>query len=149
MNCTPKQLVRISELDAAIDAAADKDDDAFFTAVAVKDDFIDSQGIDRDRLEVTGREVSNCPDGKNHETLALPPTTERNVLKSTPMVSKPDNFCAFNGWASAPYPITRQQAASGLLSMREAVRRGEARLVRQGSGKYTFVGLDTVLLKTR
>lgn len=71
------------------------------------------------------------------------------MLKSTPMVSKPDNFCAFNGLASAPYPITRQQAASGLLSMREAVRRGNGRLVRQGSGKYTLSGLDTVLLSTR
>lgn len=56
-NYTHQQLTRISELDAEIDAAADKGDDAFFTAVAAKDEYIDSQGIDRDRLEVTGRET--------------------------------------------------------------------------------------------
>ena len=56
-NYTPEQVARISELDAAIDAAADQDDDNFFTAVAAKDEYIDSQGIDRDQLEVTGREV--------------------------------------------------------------------------------------------
>ncbi|WP_199227652.1 hypothetical protein [Acidovorax sp. HMWF018] len=54
---THQQLARISELDTAIDAAADKGDDAFFAAVAAKDEYIDSQGIDRDRLEVTGREA--------------------------------------------------------------------------------------------
>lgn len=58
-NCTRQQLARISELDAAIDTAADQGDDAFFAAVAAKDEYIDAQGIDRDRLEVTGREVSN------------------------------------------------------------------------------------------
>ena len=56
-NYTHQQLARISELDAAVDAAADKGDDAFFTAVAAKDEYIDSQGIDCDRLEVTGREA--------------------------------------------------------------------------------------------
>lgn len=58
-NYTPQQLARVAELDAKIDAA-DHDDEVFFNAVAEKDAYIESQGMDRDRLEVTGREVSNC-----------------------------------------------------------------------------------------
>lgn len=57
-NYTRQQLARICELDAAIDSAADQGGDVFFAAVAAKDEYIDSQGIDRNRLEVTGREVS-------------------------------------------------------------------------------------------
>ncbi len=45
-NYTRQQIVRISELDAAIDSAADHDDEVFFAAVAAKDEYIDSQGID-------------------------------------------------------------------------------------------------------
>lgn len=56
-NYTSQQLARISELDGAIDKAADQGDEMFFAAVAAKDEYIDEQGIDRDRLEVTGREV--------------------------------------------------------------------------------------------
>jgi len=71
-NYTHQQLTRISELDAEIDAAADKGDDAFFTAVAAKDEYIDSQGIDRDRLEVTGRETQgNVEFSKGESSLDL------------------------------------------------------------------------------
>lgn len=56
-NYTRQQLARIGELDAAIDSSADQGDDAFFAAVAAKDEYIDAEGIDRDQLEVTGREV--------------------------------------------------------------------------------------------
>lgn len=59
MSYTREQLTRIAELDAAIDAVADQGDQAFFSAVAAKDEYIDSQGIDRDLLEKTGREVLN------------------------------------------------------------------------------------------
>jgi len=71
------------------------------------------------------------------------------MAKPIPMVSRPDNFCSFNGWVSAPYAITRQQAATGLLSVREAVRRGNARIARQGNGQYTLHTFDTVILTTR
>lgn len=58
-NYTRGQLGRIGELDAASDAADDhgNDDDDFFAAVAAKDEYIDSQGIDRDRMEVSGRDM--------------------------------------------------------------------------------------------
>lgn len=61
-NVTPQHLACISEFDAAIDSAADQGDDIFFAAVAAKDEYIDSHGIDRNQLEVTGREVSNYTD---------------------------------------------------------------------------------------
>lgn len=73
----------------------------------------------------------------------------RRLLKSTPMVSKPNDFCAFNGWASVPYPISRTQAATGLLSMRYIARRGGGQFKRTGPGKYTLSGSDMVLLSTR
>jgi hypothetical protein len=79
-NYTHQQLARISELDTAIDAAADKGDDAFFAAVAAKDEYIDSQGIDRDRLEVTGRETQG---NVQSPTLDAPQQGNEAALRSS------------------------------------------------------------------
>lgn len=65
-NYTRQQIARISELDADIDSAADQGDDVFFAAVAAKDEYIDAQGIDRDRLEVTGWEAVSSTEAVEH-----------------------------------------------------------------------------------
>lgn len=69
--------------------------------------------------------------------------------KSTPMVSKPGDHCAFSDRTSLPYAITRQQAATGLLCVRDLVRNGKAKLIRNGLGNYTLVTFDTLILNTR
>lgn len=79
-NYTSQQLARISELDAAIDSVADQGDDAFFAAVAAKDEYIDSQGIDRNRLEVTGREESNYHESAKAATHGLRNAHKRYAL---------------------------------------------------------------------
>lgn len=71
------------------------------------------------------------------------------ITKPIPMVSKPGDYCHFNGRESLPYAITRQQAAAGLLSVRDFVRRGQGKLTRTGVGQYTLVTFDTLLLNTR
>jgi len=71
------------------------------------------------------------------------------MKKTIPMVSKPGDFCAFNGCKSSPYAITRAQAATGLISVRDAVRRGNARLKRLGFGRYEMHTFDTLILTTR
>lgn len=71
------------------------------------------------------------------------------MAKPIPVVSKPGDYCHFNGRQSLPYAITRSQAAVGLLSVRDFVRRGQGKLTRTGVGQYTLVTFDTLLLNTR
>lgn len=69
--------------------------------------------------------------------------------KFTPLVAKPGDYCAFNGRPAMPYAISRQQAATGLRTIRELVRRGSAKLNRRGHGKYVITSFDTLVLTTR
>ncbi len=69
--------------------------------------------------------------------------------KFTPLVSKPGDYCAFNGRASMSYAITRQQAATGLQTVRQLARRGNAKVTRSGPGQYTLTSFHTVILTTR
>lgn len=71
------------------------------------------------------------------------------MQKSTPMVSKPNDFCVFNGCPRSPYPITRAQAATGLRSIRQASRRGNGRVERTNAGQYTLITFETLILNTR
>lgn len=69
--------------------------------------------------------------------------------KPIPTVAEPGNYCAFNGWQTWPRNVSRLQAAGTLWSMRAAARRNQGRLKRESVGKYTLVGLNTVVLTTR
>lgn len=71
------------------------------------------------------------------------------MSKTIPIVSSPENYCAFNGRYSPPYRITRVEAASGLRTMRERARRGDGLITRHGGGKYTLSGMNTLILATR
>lgn len=113
-----------------------------WTGIAKRKDTLFFIGRERSEMSYAALQAKNISEAR--EEIA-----RRKLMKSTPMVSKPNDFCAFNGLASAPYPITRTQAATGLLSMREVVRRGSGQLKRIGPGKYTLRGSDTVLLSTR
>ena len=70
------------------------------------------------------------------------------MQKPIPVIARPDNYCAFNGRESAPYQITRNQAAESLWSTRAAARRGSGRLTRHGPGHYTLIGFNTLVLTT-
>jgi hypothetical protein len=77
------------------------------------------------------------------------PDAKRKLQKMLPIVSKPDNFDAFNGRESAPYRIARSEAAAGLRLMRAAARRGNGRITQHSRGVYTLVGHNTLVLSTR
>lgn len=71
------------------------------------------------------------------------------MSKPIPMVSKPNNFCDFNGWVSSPYTISRAEAAQCLRNSRMLARKGQCRVQRNGEGNYTLTGSNTLILKTR
>jgi len=54
----------------------------------------------------------------------------------------PEDWDAFNGWASLPAPLTRAEAARGL---RKARRLG--RVLVEGTHRYRLIGSNTVVLR--
>lgn len=106
--------------------------------------------LDKDAwwFPVNPSQLSRAEAGGPSITNALP-DAGRNLVKSIPVVSKPDNYDAFNGRESAPYRIARSEAAAGLRLMRAAVRRGNGRITQHGCGVYTLVGHNTLVLSTR
>ncbi len=69
--------------------------------------------------------------------------------KTTPMVSVPNNCCAFSGCNAVPRAISRLEAARALKHIRLAASYGNARLKRLRVGKYQLVALNTIVLATR
>ena len=70
------------------------------------------------------------------------------MMKAQPVVSKPDNFCAFNGRESLPYTISRAEAALCLRNSRLLARKGQCRVQRNFNGNYTLTGSNTLELWT-
>jgi len=56
----------------------------------------------------------------------------------------PEDWDAFNGWASLPTPVTRAEAARGL---RKARRLG--RVLVEETHRYRLIGSNTVILRPR
>lgn len=106
--------------------------------------------LDKDAwwFPVNPSQLSRAVAGDPSITNAMP-DTGRKLEKRLPVVSKPDNYDAFNGRESAPYRIARSEAAAGLRLMRAAVRRGNGRITQHGRGVYTLVGHNTLVLSTR